>query len=158
LKTLTFFTFHHFVIFSRYTSIHLKHLENRMQHKHTISPFKKILPALVATLCMTAFTVFATLAFGVNALVNRNVSATQSVAQPVTQVSADQASVQQLQDTIAQYQQREAQYQQELQKAADQINATSEQNQQFRQLITALQNAGVIQITQDGRVTLGRGG
>jgi chromosome segregation ATPase len=129
-----------------------------MQHKRTISPFKKILPALVATLCMTAFTVFATLAFGVNALANRNVSATQSAAQPVQQVSADQATIQQLQDTIAQYQQRETQYKQELQKAADQINQTNQQNQQFRQLIMALQNAGVIQITQDGRVTLGRGG
>jgi chromosome segregation ATPase len=107
---------------------------------------------------MTAFTVLATLAFGLNALYNRNVTVTRSAPQTSSAASADQATIQELQSTIAQYQQRETQYKQELQQAADKINETSQQNQQFRQLITALQNAGVIQITQDGRVLLGRGG
>jgi hypothetical protein len=143
-------------------------LENMMQHKTTLSTFKKIMPAMVATLCMTAFIVFAGLAFGVNALFNTNVLPTQAAPGAVSQastdqvsvdqVSADQASVQSLQSTIAQYQQREAQYQQELQQAADQINTLNSQNQQYQQLIMALQNAGVIRITQDGRVMLGRGG
>ena len=129
-----------------------------MQTKHTYSSFKKILPALIATLCMAAFMFFASLAYGVNALYNKNVIPTQAAAQSSAQVSVDPATIQQLQSTITLYQQREAQYQAELKKAADQLNAANQQNEQFRQLIMALQNAGVIQVTQDGRVLLGRGG
>ena len=128
-----------------------------MQNRHNISPFKKILPALVAMLCMTVFIGFSLLGFGLNAVMNKNGSVPRAAAQFDSQASTSQASQQDMQSTIAQYQQREAQYKDELQKAADQINATNQQNQQYRQLFLALQNAGVIQITQDGRVTLGRG-
>lgn len=123
---------------------------NTQTHKH--------LAALVAALVMTVLIAVAMLAFGVNALLNHNVVTTVQAAEPTStgaapaQGASDQAVIDQLQAQIAEYQARETQYQTELQNAADQINQLSQQNQQFSSLIAALQNAGVIQITPDGRV------
>ena len=124
-----------------------------MQKTRTVSPFKKTLPALAAGLVMTAFIAIVTLAFGINALFNHNISA----ASPGSQSAADQASLQDLQATISQYQAREAQYQSELQQAAGQIDQIRQQNMQYQQLIQALQSAGLIQITSDGHVFIPRG-
>lgn len=129
-----------------------------MQKKPAVSLFKKTFPALVAMIVMTVFLGLATLAFGLNALFNQNISPVQAAAQPAPQTTSDQATLQDLQAQIAQYQARETQYQNELQQAADQLNQANQQNQQYQQLIGALQNAGLIQITQDGRVFIMRGG
>ena len=127
-----------------------------MQNKHTVSPINKTLPALVAALSMTIFIGLTVLAFGLNALFNKNASAAQTTDQPDFQVAADQVTIQDLQETISQYQERENQYLSELQQAADQIDEISQQNLQYKQLTQALQNAGVIQVTQDGQVLVSR--
>jgi uncharacterized membrane protein len=120
------------------------------------STHNKALPALVAGLMMTIFIVVATLAVGVNAFFNRNVSSAQAAGQMNLQDSADQVTIQDLQALIAQYQAREVQYKDELQQATDQISQINEQNQNYQQLVQALQNAGVIQIRPDGRVFISR--
>jgi small-conductance mechanosensitive channel len=127
-----------------------------MQQKRPNSPIKRTLPALVAALSMTGFIGLAVLAFGLNALFNKNISTAQAATQPELTTVADQAVNQDLQSLVSQYQEREVQYQDQLLQATNQINEISQQNQQYRQLIQALQNAGVIQITQDGQVLLSR--
>lgn len=114
-------------------------------------------PALLAALGMTAVLGLAIAALGINALSNRNVVPKLEVAPADQFVSSDQATVGQLQELIAQYQSREQQYQLQLQQAADQLNAVESQLQQYQGLVGALQQAGIIQITADGRVLLGRG-
>ena len=122
------------------------------------SHLRKTFPAFAIALGMTFFLAICILAFGVNALLNRNTvpvqAANASASAPAAQ--ADPASVQQLQSTIATYQSREAQYQTQLQQAADQINQLTQQNQQYQSLINYLQNVGVIRIGTDGRVYLNR--
>ena len=125
-----------------------------MQNTHATSPVKKTIPAVIATIIMSVFIGMAILALGLNALLSKNVTVAQAAPAAGSQVDASQATIQDLQATITQYQQREVQYQSELKKAADEIDQANQQNQQFRQLILALQNAGVIQITQDGRVRI----
>jgi len=127
-----------------------------MQKNRTVSKINKNFPALVAVLGMTIFIVIAILAFGLNALLNQNVNVAQAKDQPATQVFSEDTEIQDLQATILQYQAREAQYKDELQQAADQISQISQQNQQYQQLVQELQNAGVIQITADGRVLISR--
>jgi septal ring factor EnvC (AmiA/AmiB activator) len=123
-----------------------------MQKNHSASPIRKIFPALIATLGMTVFIGLAFLALGLNAFFNQKVSVAQAAAQPDPQLTANQATIQDLQATISQYQSRETQYQNDLKQAADQINQINQQNLQYQQLIQALQNAGVIRINQDGQV------
>lgn len=128
-----------------------------MRNNHPNSPVRKTIPALVAALTMTVFIGVMILAFGLSALFNPNGTVALAAGQSDSQLTVDQATVQEWQDTISQYQTREAQYQEQLQQAADQINQLGQQNLQYQQLIQALQNAGVIQITRDGRVFLSRG-
>ncbi|MFL7894190.1 MAG: hypothetical protein ACK2UM_02545 [Anaerolineales bacterium] len=127
-----------------------------MQQKRPVSPIKRTLPAVVAALGMTVFIGLAVLALGLNALFNKNISTVQAATLPEQSTVADQAANQDLQSLVSQYQEREVQYQDQLLQASNQINEISQQNQQYRQLIQALQNAGVIQITQDGQVLLSR--
>lgn len=128
-----------------------------MQKNQTVTPIRKFIPPLVATLCMTIFIGFAILAFGLNAFFNQNGSVAQAAAPADNQVSVSQANIQDMQSTISQYQAREAQYQKELQQAADQLNQANAQNLQYQQLFQALQNAGVIQLSPDGQVFISRG-
>ena len=127
-----------------------------MQQKRPVSPIKRTLPAVVAALGMTVFIGLAVLALGLNALFNKNISTVQAATLPEQSTVADQAANQDLQSLVSQHQEREVQYQDQLLQASNQINEISQQNQQYRQLIQALQNAGVIQITQDGQVLLSR--
>lgn len=111
----------------------------------------KEIPAILAALGMTALTGLALTIIALNALLNPKTVPVAS-AQPVN-VSA-QSSAQDLQALVTQYQAREKQYQAELQQAADQLAQTNRQASQYRNILQALVNAGVIQITNDGRVTL----
>ena len=142
------------------------------------SHIKKTMPAITVALFMTAVVGVLVLSFGLNALFNRNtVPLNASAASPqeaavlsgtastgttdstnAATASNQAATIQQLQCLVSQYQSRETQYQNQLQQAATQINQLKQQNQQYQNLITALQNAGVIRVTQDGRVFLGGGG
>jgi TolA-binding protein len=127
------------------------------------SHFRKTIPAYLAALVMTGLIGVCILAFGVSALLNRNTVPVQAaapqgaVAAPTSDlVVAGQVTDQSLRDQIAQYQARETQLQSQLQQAADQINQLSQQNQQYQNLVNYLQDAGVIQITPDGRVYVNR--
>jgi chromosome segregation ATPase len=106
---------------------------------------------------MTVFLGLAFFALGLNALFNPNVSVAKAAAQSDPQLNVNQAKLEDLQVAISKYQDRETQYQKELQQAADQIDQVNQQNMQYQQLIQSLQNAGVIQITQDGRVFITSG-
>jgi uncharacterized protein YlxW (UPF0749 family) len=127
-----------------------------MQSNQPASSIRRILPALIAGMSMTVFIGLCILAFGLNALFNPNITDVQAANQTEIVTEIDQVSNQEMQALITQYQERETQYQNELLQAADQINQISQQNQQYQQLIRALQNAGVIQITRDGQVLLSR--
>ena len=82
--------------------------------------------------------------------------------QPTT-TGANQAQVAQLQSLVAQYQAREQQYrvrerqyQDQLNQAATQLQQTNAQLQQYQQILTALQQRGIIRIGSDGSIQLGR--
>ena len=124
---------------------------NTRTHKHIV--------ALFAAGIMTIMIAAVMLAFGVNAILNPNGITIAQAAGPDSAINSGgdataQTTIDQLQAQISEYQSREAQYQNEIQNAADQINQLSQQNQQYQALLNALQNAGVIQITSDGRVFL----
>jgi chromosome segregation ATPase len=128
---------------------------------------RKHLAAFGAAAVMTACSATAILAVGGVALFNRagvvpaNSSAQSSKATDASLVS--QTQVQQLQDQISQYQARDQQYQsreqqlqQALGQAQTQIQADQQQVQQFQMLLLALQQQGVITITNDGRILINR--
>jgi small-conductance mechanosensitive channel len=124
------------------------------------SHFRKTLPAFLAALGMTGVIGVCMLAFGVGALLNRKTTPIQAAANQAPVVYEQQTTVQQLQDLVAQYQAREAQYQTQLQQATDQISLLSQQNQQYQayqDIVTALENAGVLQIASDGSVIVNLG-
>jgi TolA-binding protein len=130
------------------------------------SHFRKTLPAYLAALGMTGMIGVCILAFGVSTLLSRKTAPVQVAATQAPVVFNQQSTVQQLQDQIAQYQQREAQYQAreaqyqtQLQQVIDQLNQLSQQNQQYQayqDIVTTLENAGVIQIASDGSVIVNR--
>jgi predicted PurR-regulated permease PerM len=119
---------------------------------------RKQWPGILAALGMTAVLGSIIFFLGVNAIFNTNVTPVQAAGATDIAVTSDQATIEQLQSLIDQYQTREQQYQTELQQAADQLNQENAQLQQYQGLISALQNAGVIQISADGRVFIGSGG
>jgi uncharacterized protein YlxW (UPF0749 family) len=130
------------------------------------SHFRKTLPAYLAALGMTGMIGVCILAFGVSTLLNRKTAPVQAVATQMPVVFDQQATIQQLQDQVAQYQQREAQYQaretqyqNQLQQVTDQLNQLSQLNQQYQayqDIVTSLENAGVIRIASDGSVIVNR--
>ena len=122
-------------------------------------PFMAALIALLVTGCVGA----AMFAIGGAALVNKNgVQAFDSAAQNSAANSLQQANqVAQLQSLISQYQDHEQQYQQREQQLQDQLaqaNAQIQQDQQTMQqvqtLLSALQQRGLIRLTDDGRIMI----
>jgi peptidoglycan hydrolase CwlO-like protein len=135
----------------------------------------KAFPALLFALAITAIIAMAMLVVGGNALLNTNsVPVLNSPASTVSNASvpssdlklaAAEQRISDMQKLINQYQTREQQYQTELQQAAQKINDANSQlaqdNQQlqvFQQVLTALQQRGIIRITQDGQIQLLQGG
>lgn len=116
---------------------------------------KKQLPAFVAALAITGFIALAMFVTSANALINKNGTVVSNdPAAVTTSANASQAQIDQLQARINEYQQRETQYQQLLQQDQEQI-------QQFRQFLFAMQQAGLIQVRNDGTILItgrGRGG
>ncbi len=118
----------------------------------------KTIPAVAAAFGMTALFGLAILAIGFNALFNPNTQPVLAApADPSAAASADPAALQQMQELIAQYQAREQQYKAELNQAAAQLNQANQQLSQYQALVSGLENAGIIQISPDGRVFLGGG-
>jgi TolA-binding protein len=125
-------------------------------------PFMAVLIALLVTACMGA-SIFA---IGGAALVNKSgVAVSNSLAQAanISAVNSSQQAdqVAQLQNLISQYQDHEQQYQQrekQLQEQLAQANAQVQQDQQTMQqvqmLLSALQQRGLIWLTNDGRIII----
>ena len=121
--------------------------------------FSAILTALLITVCIGA----SILAIGGGALLNRNtaplVDSSSQVSLISNSSSSQQGQVTQLQDLVSQYQDREQQYQLREQQLKDQLSEANTQIQQDRQMIQqvqsllgALQQRGLITVTNDGRI------
>ncbi len=115
----------------------------------------KRLEAIIAATIITGLIALSMLLIGINSLLNPNtVKASDTPASTVvnaTNAGVDQAQIAQLQNLLAQYQEREKQYQAQLDQANTQL-------EQYQQVLTALQQSGVIRITSDGRILLRRAG
>ncbi len=125
---------------------------------------KKPLIATLTALFMTACVGVSIFIIGGAALLNKNSSPT--VNSPVQAVNASSVSsaqqsdqIAQLQNLVSQYQDREKQYQQreqqlqsQLSQANSQLQAAQQTVQQAQMLLEALQQRGVIRITNDGRI------
>ncbi len=142
----------------------------------------KAFPAFLFALAMTAIIAISMLIIGGNALANHNTSpilnappasnianvsdpSSNSSSSSDTQLKAAQQQINQMQQLINQYQTREQQYQNELKQAAQKVNDANAQlaqaNQQlnvYQQVMQALQQRGIIQISQDGTIYLRGGG
>ena len=124
--------------------------------------FMALLIALLVTVCLGA----AMFAIGGAALVNKNgvpashspVQASNTLAlnsaQQTDQVGQLQGLISQYQDREQQYQQREGQLQQELTQANAQIQQDQQTLQQVQMLLGALQQRGLIRLTNDGRIVI----
>ena len=128
----------------------------------------KRLQGFIAASFITAIVAVGTIGIGVNALSNPNsvavsnspAQAAQSTsAQVSTKAAADQTSAQidQMQNLIKQYQDREKQYQSEIKSLSQQLTDANATADQARQVLDALQQRGIIQITRDGRIFLNGG-
>jgi len=125
-------------------------------------PWMAVFIAFLVTACVGA-SIFA---IGGAALVNKNgvpASNSPSQASNVAMVNSSQQNDQlsQLQNLISQYQDRERQYQQREQQLQDQLsqaNAQLQQDQRTMQqvqlLLSALQQRGLIRLTNDGRIII----
>ena len=118
---------------------------------------------LIAATFITGIVAVGMVGIGVNAAsytntvpVSNSPAKTAQVAAPVV---ADQTSAQidQMQNLIKQYQSREQQYQTEIKSLSQKLNDANATADQARQILQALQQRGIIQISNDGQIFL-RGG
>jgi biotin-(acetyl-CoA carboxylase) ligase len=123
----------------------------------------KRLQGLIAATFITALVAVGTVGIGVNALSNPNTVAVSNSPAQAAQVSTaaapdpSAAQIEQMQKIINQYQSREQQYQTEIKSLSQKLSDANATADQARQVLDALQQRGIIQITQDGRIFL-RGG
>ncbi|HTX91446.1 MAG TPA: hypothetical protein VMC09_09530 [Anaerolineales bacterium] len=125
---------------------------------------RKQVVAFLAAILITGAVASSMLVVGVSAAVNPNgVAVSNSPASAAVNSPASgnstQAQVAQLQSEIAQYQAREQQYQAALNSDNQQLSQASQEMQMIQQLLVYLQNRGIIQIDQQGQITvIGRPG
>ena len=120
---------------------------------------RKQLIAFLAAFVITGIVALSMLVVGVNAAINPNgVQVSNSSGQAAVSSSAtsstDQAQIAQLQSLITQYQAREQQYQTALQNDNAQLNQATQEIQMVQRLLTYLQNRGIIQIDNQGQITV----
>lgn len=110
--------------------------------------------ALIAATITTALVVLGVLVIGVNAASNPDsVPVSDSPASSTLATPAQAPTrIDQLQSLVSQYQDREQQYQAEISSLSQQLSDATQQAQQLQQILIALQQRGVIQITRDGRI------
>ena len=124
---------------------------------------KKSVTAILAAFLMTACVGTAMLGVGGVAFFNKAgvtpVNSQAQISQSSSTVLDNSAEIKQLQDLVVQYQSREQQYKQREQQYGDQLSAANnqlqaaqQQLQQVQLLLMALQQRGLITITNDGRV------
>jgi len=131
----------------------------------------KTLPALLFALLITGVVGVTMMVIGGNALFNQNTvpllnspAVTAASVTTSTTTAADQQSVEQLQQLVAQYQQREQDYQSRLSQAAQMIDQANQQLSQanqtiqsYDQLLSVLQQRGLIRIDNNGQIFIARG-
>lgn len=120
---------------------------------------KKQIIALIAAILTTIVMGFAMFAIGGAALFNKNTAdASNAKTQANVALTSEQqaAQIEQLQELVRQYQDRETQYQSQLDQASLQIQSLNDQLQRTEQILIALQQVGLISITEDGRVIINR--
>lgn len=126
---------------------------------------KKQFMAILIALLMTACVGASIFAIGGAVLFNKNggtISNSPSQVSVISDTNLSQADqVTQLQSLVSQYKSREQQYQQREQQLQDQLSQANAQIQQDQQLIQqvqrllgALQQRGLITITNDGRISI----
>ena len=118
---------------------------------HKESSKKYVAPVLVA-FAITAFVGIGMFALGMNAFFGKDVQAAQAAV--VTQAELDAATSDELKALVLEYQDREAQYLAELTQAAGQLDQANTQVSNYQSLLAQLEQAGVIQIDRNGRVTV----
>jgi uncharacterized protein YlxW (UPF0749 family) len=139
--------------------VHFCFVYSRQSLLERIQMRKQIKAALAAFL-ITGILALSMFVVGVNALVNSNGttaanSSTQATALNTSVASsADQAQIAQLQSLVSQYQARELQYQAALQSDNAQLSQAASETQMIQQLLTYLQNRGLIQIDSQGNITI----
>jgi septal ring factor EnvC (AmiA/AmiB activator) len=120
---------------------------------------RKQVVAFLAAFVITGIVALSMLVVGVNAATNPNsVAASNSPASAVANVSttpnSSQTQIAQLQSLVAQYQAREQQYQAALNSDNQQLSQASQEIQMIQQLLVYLQNRGLIQIDNQGQITV----
>jgi septal ring factor EnvC (AmiA/AmiB activator) len=128
----------------------------------------KQISAVIAALVMTLLTGAAIAVIGGNAYLNSNTlpienapgQASTTTPAPATvsqqSESASQEQVKQLQNLIAQYQAREKQYQDQLNEATQRLQQANSEIQQYQDLLSALQDRGVIRVGRGGQIFIPR--
>ncbi|MGZ6346964.1 MAG: hypothetical protein ACXWNC_05280 [Anaerolineales bacterium] len=119
--------------------------------------------ALLAAILITGAIVLSMFVVGANAMTNKNgtpVSNSPAAAAASTTASSsstsDQALISQLQAQVAQYQTREQQYQAALNTDNQQLTQAASQQQMIQQLLTYLQQNGLISIDSQGNIYITR--
>ena len=120
---------------------------------------RKQVVAFLSAFIITAVVALSMLVVGVNAASNPyGVPASNSPTAPVASVStstdSSQAQITQLQAQIAQYQARDQQYQAALNSDNQQLTQAAQEMQMVQQLLVYLQNHGLIQINNQGQITV----
>ena len=121
---------------------------------------RKQVVGFLAAFIITAMVALSMLVVGVNAASNPNgVVASNSPAAGSASVSttsnSSQAQIAQLQAQIAQYQAREQQYQAALNSDNQQLSQASQEMAMVQRLLTYLQERGLIQINNQGQISVG---
>ncbi len=120
----------------------------------------KRLQGLIAATLITGIVGFGMVGIGANAASNTDSvpvsNSPAQTAQASTKAAPDQTSAQidQLQNLIKQYQSREQQYQTEIKSLSQKLSDANATADQAQQILQALQERGIIQITRDGRIFL----
>ncbi len=123
----------------------------------------KRLQGIIAATLITGIVGFGMVGIGVNAVSNPNSVAvsnspaqTAQTTQTVASSASDQttAQINQLQSLVKQYQSREQQYQTEIKSLSQKLSDANAVADQAQQILQALQQRGIIQISQDGRIFL----
>lgn len=123
---------------------------------------RKQLIAFIAAVLITGTIALSMFVVGANALANQNGTVASnspgsqsSVATTgSTTTSSDQAQIAQLQSLVAQYQSREQQYQAALNTDNTQLAQAASEMQTIQQLLAYLESRGIIQIDNQGQITV----
>ena len=106
---------------------------------------KKTTPALIAALLVTAFLAACMLLIGMDALNGSSAAA----ASALPSLSAAQS-----QQAMTAYHNRETQYQQQVADLSAQLATANQHIQQYKTILTQLQNNGLITTASDGTISI----